>query len=137
MAGVFVNEGELVLANRLWQGHSDDMKLHLFKNNITPTALMTVASVTEAEATVTGYAAETLDKDNWENAVVSGGRALSIYDTQLEFTNSGATTETIYGYYGTTADSATLLFIERFSTTIVWAPTESILITPKLTMNSL
>lgn len=48
MAGVFVNEGELVLANRLWQGHSDDMKLHLFKNNITPTALMTVASVTEA-----------------------------------------------------------------------------------------
>ena len=85
-----------------------NLVLHLYSNNITPSD--TDTAVTYTEATFAGYAAITLTGASWNAA--SGGTIA--YSAQQTFTRSTTgTTENIYGYYVTQLVSGTLVYSER------------------------
>ncbi|MDE3022473.1 MAG: hypothetical protein KGI54_11510 [Pseudomonadota bacterium] len=84
-----------------------NLVLRLYQNNITPSDTDTAATYTEAN--FTGYAAITLTGASW-NAASAG---TITYSAQQTFTCSGASSNSIYGYYVTQAVSGTLLYSER------------------------
>jgi hypothetical protein len=84
-----------------------NLVLRLFQNNITPSDTDTAGTYTEAN--FTGYSAITLTGASW-NAASAGTIA---YSAQQTFTCSGASSNSIYGYYVTQATSGTLLYSER------------------------
>lgn len=84
-----------------------NLVLRLYQNNITPSDTDTAATYTEAN--FTGYAAITLTGASW-NAASAG---TITYSAQQTFTCSGASSNSIYGYYVTQASSGTLLYSER------------------------
>jgi hypothetical protein len=85
----------------------ENLILRLYQNNITPSDTDTTATFTEA--TFTGYAAITLTGATW-SAAAAGAIA---YSAQQTFTCSGASSNSIYGYYVTQATSTVLIWAER------------------------
>ena len=109
--GLVPNVGEAkMLEHVLSLASPENLVLHLYKNDVTPTSTMTLADYTEA--TFTGYAAVTLSSANW--TVTAGGQTSAEYNSGVAFTCSGTTNESIYGFYLTTANSSTLMWSERF-----------------------
>jgi hypothetical protein len=84
-----------------------NLQLRLYQNNITPSDTDTTATYTEAN--FTGYAAIALTGASW-NAASAG---TITYSAQQTFTCTGASSNTIYGYYVTQVTSTTLLYSER------------------------
>jgi len=84
-----------------------NLVLRLYQNNITPSDTDTTATYTEAN--FTGYAAITLTGATWNAA--SGGTIT--YSAQQTFTCSGASSNSIYGYYVTQTTSTILAWSER------------------------
>ena len=125
------NEGELVLWGWTLRDTSvtDGIRLKLYKTNVTPSASSTVASFTEADFTGYTSGGVTLARASWTAPSTVSGKAYSSYADQT-WTNSGSS-QTIYGYYVTTLDSATLLWAEKFDTPKV--VTTTITVTPKFT----
>jgi hypothetical protein len=71
--------------------------LYLWKNDFQPTILTVLADI--VEATFTGYVRNSLTRATWTAPVVSVDQATSTWGTTpILFTNTGSTTETIYGY---------------------------------------
>jgi hypothetical protein len=83
-----------------------NLTVRLFKSNTTP-AEGDVAG-TYTESTFTGYAASALTAGTW-GAAAAG---TITYGAQLTFTCSGASAESVYGYYVTNG-AGTLLYSER------------------------
>lgn len=143
MAFVVSNEGEkLLLEAAVGKVAAGNLKLKLFKNDVTPAHDSTVASFTVAD--FTGYTTATLTAASW-NAGAAGtgtGTALankaSIDYAQQTFTmGTPGTTNTIYGYYITDNAETTLLGAERFSSAKAMAVSgDAIKITPKLTLST-
>jgi hypothetical protein len=143
MAFVTSNTGEkLLLDAAVGKVAAANLKLKLFKNDVTPGHESTTATFTEAN--FTGYAEITLTTTSW-NAGVAGtgtGTALankaSIDYAQQTFTMGvPGTTNTIYGYYITDTAGTTLLGAERFAASQSMALSgDSIKITPKLTLST-
>ncbi|WP_254510427.1 hypothetical protein [Anatilimnocola floriformis] len=130
MANLIVcNEGELVITGWALRDTSvtDDIKLKLFKNNVTPSATSTVATFTQAD--FTGYSAKSLARASWTAPSTVSGKAYLSYADQT-WTNGGSS-QTVYGYYVTTADDATLLWAERFDTPR--SVTTTTMVSPKFT----
>lgn len=84
-----------------------NLVLKLFQNNITPSDTDTAATYTEA--TFTGYSSIALAGGTWGAA--SGGTIT--YGAQQTFTCSGASSQSIYGYYVIQTTSTVLLYSER------------------------
>ena len=84
-----------------------NLVLKLFKNNITPSDTDTAATYTEA--TFTGYSAIPLTGASW-NAASAG---TITYSAQQTFTCTGASADSIYGYYVVQSSSGILLYSER------------------------
>lgn len=104
-----------------------NLKLKLFKNDVTPTESFTVASLTES--TATGYAAKTLTAGSWTTATVSG-TSTTTYAAQT-FTYTAA--ESVYGYYVTSNDDTKLVWVERFADVMnIPSGGGSVVVTPTL-----
>ena len=108
-----------------------NLVLHLYINNITPSDTDTTATYTEA--TFTGYAAITLTGASW-NAASLGVIA---YSAQQTFTCSGASSNSVYGYYVTQTTSTILVWSERdvsapFTVAVVG---DAVKITPTISAN--
>lgn len=110
MALVVCNNGESVALQYLVnKATPENLILRLFQSNTTPAE--TDTAVTYTEANFTGYSAATLTGASW--GAPSEGAPTSIAYAQQTFTCSGASSNSIYGYYMTRATSADLILAER------------------------
>lgn len=83
-----------------------NLTVRLYQSNTTPAEGDTAGTYTES--TFTGYSAAALTAGTW-GAAASG---TITYGAQLTFTCSGASAQSVYGYYVTNA-GGTLLYSER------------------------
>lgn len=134
MSLITSNVGELLLLT--WAVKStttpENMVLKLYKNNYTPVAGSVAADFTEAD--FSGYSAATLSRGNWGTPTTVSGKATSVYGSAQTFT--AGSSQTVYGYYVVGATSGTLIFAERFTTAKPLESSDSVVITPSLTLDS-
>lgn len=108
MALLVPNVGETEMLKRILNAATpDNVKLHLYKNNVTPSETDTVSTYTEDDGT--GYAAISLTGSNWDTTTTAGTASYA----QQTFTYTAGTT--VYGYYVTDNAGTTLLWAELFS----------------------
>jgi hypothetical protein len=122
MALVVPLQGELQLLNKLLQAAlavDENYILKLYQNNVAPDASFVPGSLTEAN--FTGYAAKTLTRAGWNNAVLVGSVAQSSYSTAAQSWTCGSVGNTAYGYWVEGATSGVLLWAEQFSVARVLA----------------
>ena len=110
MTLVLPNVGEQLalklIVNKTTQGN---LKLHLFKTNVTPGETDTVTTYTECDAA--GYGAITLTGATWTVATDGSGNTTASYPQQ---TFTFTATQNVYGYYLTDNAGTTLLYAEAF-----------------------
>jgi hypothetical protein len=114
MAGVLVTGGEIRMLKLLCNTSTslDSLVLRLYQNDTTPLETSDAASFTEA--TFTGYSAATAGSTSW--TVTSTGDPAVASCEQKTFTCTATTSQSIYGYYFTTAGSTGVVVAgERFS----------------------
>lgn len=110
MALVAPDVGEQVmLARILNKSSADDVKLHLYVNNVTPDEDTLLGDLTEASDP--SYAAISLTGANWTIATVANVTTGSYASQRFTFTGGA----TVYGYYFTDASETNLLWVERFT----------------------
>lgn len=136
MALVVPNAGELELLDKMLKdalSSDEDYILKLFQNDYTPD--QTTASGSLTEANFTNYAAVTLTRAGWNQAVTISNKAESSYGSAAQSWTCGASGNTIYGYY-VANPSGTVLWAERFAVSRVLANGDVLNLTPKFTLNS-
>ncbi|MCB9949571.1 MAG: hypothetical protein H6824_01165 [Planctomycetaceae bacterium] len=129
------NAGELELLDKLLKDPlttNEDYVLKLFQNDYTPDQTTVEASLTEAN--FTNYAAVTLTRSGWSDAVTVSNKAESSYATQSW--TCGTTGNSVYGYYVTGSTSGTVLWAERFAATRTLVSSDVLNLQPKFTLNS-
>lgn len=99
----------LLLKYMLNHTPADDVKLHLYKNNLTPSESDTLNNYTESAAT--GYSVIPLPGSSWTFATAGGTSTASFPQQTFTYTTS----ESVYGYYITNAAETTLIWAERFT----------------------
>lgn len=111
----------LVAATAPWNGG----KIHLFKNNFTPSPTMAIGDLTEAD--FTGYAASSAV--TWAAAAyLPDGTAVVVGDSKTFQVGATPTIlNTVYGWYLTDAAGTTLIFARRFDTPVVLSAAHQIL----------
>ena len=111
MALRFPDAGE-VAALKAMVNHTSpgDLKLHLYKNDVTIDEDTVIGDVTES--TEAGYAAVTLTGASWTVATGAGNVTTASYAEQT-FTFTEAAT--VYGYYVTNNAGTILMWIEEFT----------------------
>lgn len=133
MALVVTNSGEVIALEYLVNKDApEDLVLRLFQSNTTPAETDVTATYTEAN--FTGYSAITLTGASW--GAGSGGAPSSItYGSQQTFTCSGASSNSIYGYYVTRSVTGDLVWAERDASAPFSITTsgDNIKITPAIT----
>jgi hypothetical protein len=104
---------ELIAAGNLWDG----AKVHLFKNNVTPSPGMLIGDLTEAD--FDGYAASSAIVWGTPGFLPDGTAA--VVGTQKTFTvgASPVVLNTVYGYYVTDGAGTGLLFARKFDAAVV------------------
>lgn len=111
MALRVVNVGEQLLLKRaLNHTAADDVKLHLYTNDVTPSESHTVANYTEA--TGNGYSEIELTGSSFTVATSDGVTTASYTEQTFTFTGGPVS---VYGYYVTDGAGTTLLWAERFT----------------------
>lgn len=136
MALVTPNAGELELLDKMLKdalSSDEDYILKLFQNDYTPDQATVVGSLTEAN--FTNYAAVTLTRAGWNDAVTVSNKAESSYGSVPQSWTCGSSGNTIYGYY-VCNPSDTVLWAERFATSRVLADGDILNLQPKFTLNS-
>ena len=115
MSMVIPNPSELhMLKTLMGQEPIEDMVLHLFVNNYTPTLNDVLSAYTEMAGL--GYASIAIPHGNW--SIVTDGvnnRAVATFPEQ-DWTFQDGTATTVYGYYLTRALTGDLWYSERFAT---------------------
>lgn len=87
-----------------------DLRLKLYKNNITPGETDTAGTYTVAD--FTGYSDFNFTAASW---TYSAGNPSDVHYAQQAFTSSAAqSAQSIYGYYVIQVSSGTLVWAERF-----------------------
>jgi len=132
MAMVIPNEGaEELLGRMLNEEVSDNLVLHLYSDNETPSVTSVVADFTEVN--FTGYASITLTGGSW-TVSSSTGTATADYAQQSFVMTSGGD---IYGYYITNAAGTILIgaeFLNGGSAITVPGGGGTIRVTPSITL---
>lgn len=131
------NVGEVVLLTNLLAGGSlENWTLKLFKSNSTPAESDVAGTYTEAD--FTGYSAKTLTRSvsgsTWATPATGDGNTTSQYDaaSPQSWTNTGASAETVYGYYIVGATSGILLVSEAFAASRTLNQNDVLNLTPQL-----
>lgn len=83
------------------------------------------------EATFTSYAAKTLTRANWSTPATNAGVTSSTY-AQQSWTNTGASPQTILGYYIVGVTSGILLWVEAFAASRTLNQDDQLLLTPAM-----
>ena len=110
----------------------EDLTLHLYTNNYTPTAADTTASYTEA--TFTGYSAMPVARATWgAPATNSTGQGEADYPQQTWTVGSS---QTIYGYWIQGVTSGTVVWAEAFATPRPLQSGDTFRLTPSFTLQS-
>lgn len=136
MALVVPNAGELELLDKMLKdalSADEDYILKLFQNDYTPDQTTATGSLTEAN--FTNYAAVTLTRAGWNDAVTVSNKAESSYGSAAQSWTCGASGNTIYGYF-VENPGGTVLWAERFAVSRVLANGDVLNLTPKFTLNS-
>lgn len=110
MAGLIVNEGELLILDNLIVNLFDPSTfLHLFVNDKIPAPGDTFFDYTEAS--YPGYAAIALNA--WGAAFINGDGEAQSNETIRTITSTGSSAQVVYGYMVSDGGGPTLLFAER------------------------
>ena len=131
MALNFPDVGEnLALEAVVGKTNATALTVRLYKSNTTPSDSDVAATYTES--TFTGYAAAALTAGTWGAA--SAGTIT--YGAQLTFTCSGASAESVYGYYVTNAGGV-LLYSERDASApfVIANSGDAVKLTPTISAN--
>jgi len=123
--------GEINLLGRMLNfAASDNVILHLYTNNITPSSSDTLGTYSESSGA--GYAAITLTGSSW---VIAGPTPATAAYPQQTFTYTGAE-PTIYGYYVSNNGITVLEWAEKFTDGPYAIPSGggSVKITPKISL---
>jgi hypothetical protein len=123
--------GEINLLGRMLNfAASDNVILHLYTNNVTPSSSDTLTTYTESAGA--GYAAITLTGASW---VIAGPTPATASYPQQTFTYTGAE-PTIYGYYVSNNAITILEWAEKFTDGPYAIPSGggSVKITPKISL---
>jgi len=109
---------------------SQNLRLHLYKNNV---AIKESTNVSELEeANFPGYASSLLTGSLW--SVVAGSPSVAQYQSVSMVCSDGVSPQTIYGYYVTREGTGDLMWGEAFPTPqVILAPGNRIMVTPRLT----
>lgn len=116
MIAYFPDEGLIFL---LQQIVLNNVKLHIFVNNITPTKTTVLANLTEASWT--GYASQTLTSGSWISLGVNSNVGTLVYPT-CTFVNTGGTPQNAYGFYITDNAVTKLLAVGLFDSAPITLP---------------
>jgi hypothetical protein len=107
-----------------------DWHVHLFQNNHDPAPGDTISAYTEA--TFAGYAAQIVDPGAFGSVSVVAHVAQSINANENSFTaGSGASAQTIYGYYLTDASNV-FVGAENFATPLTVTALGVLKLTPEI-----
>lgn len=110
MALVVPDVGEVLMLKRaLNHTAADNVKVHLFVNDVTPSDDTVLGDLTEC--TADGYAAEVLTGTSFTIATNTGTTTAEYAQITFELTG----TATVYGYYVTDNAGTGLLWVERFA----------------------
>lgn len=131
MALVVTNAGELLLLKWAFKATTtpENLELRLYTNDYTPIATSVSSDFTEA--TFTNYAAKLLSRGNWQDPSTSDGKAVITYSV-AEIWVAGSS-ETIQGYYITGETSGTVLYAEKFTSSVALTSGVGISIQPTIT----
>lgn len=92
-------------------GRYNVINVHLFQNDITPTADTALSALDEAD--FTGYAQ--VDDPGWGASFINADGDAQALAANCQFTQTATTvSNTIYGYFVTDTTDAILLWAERF-----------------------
>jgi hypothetical protein len=140
MALLVPDVGEVVLLSNLLAGGTlENWTLKLYKTSVTPAESDTAASYTVAD--FTSYSDKTLTRSvsggTWSTPSTSTGTTSSSYNagTPQNWTNTGASAQTIYGYYVVGATSTTLLFAELFAASRTLNQNDQLNLTPRIQLD--
>lgn len=120
---VIPNEGKPFWLDRAVQSPaflSSNTVVRLFVNDITPDDDTVFASFTPAS--FTGSDPITLGNANWSGAAVAADVAESTYTPAPDWTNTGVTTETAYGWFLSIETADVCVAAQRFDTPRVMSP---------------
>lgn len=133
MALLVPNAGKAALLTMLVKDTSPEaFSLRLYKNDYTPVNGSVAGDFTVAD--FTGYANVTLARASFGTATSADPSVITY--AQQSFTCSGASSNTIYGYYVVGATSGTILWAERFaSARTVTVSGDIVKVTPTLSFN--
>jgi hypothetical protein len=131
---VIPNVAKVELLERLVGSDSDvPEKLRLFQNNLTIGPTTVLSDFTQAN--FSGYVAGTLTGVSVSGTLDSDNRAVATW-SDITFTKSGATGNTIWGYY-VTNNMGGFCWAEKFDSPVVLdTDGEFLTITPKFTLKS-
>lgn len=128
------DEGKLELLDRLFRAAlavDVPLDVRLYRNDYTPGDGSTLSSFTEA--TFTGYFRETIARATWDPSALDGHKGKITYATVFEWTNNGATAQTLYGYYIVNPATAKVNWSERFATPFELQPGAKLQLQPVVT----
>lgn len=128
---VIPNEGKQFWLNRALQNGSalnSNLQIHLFINDLTPDDNSVFASFDPA--TFDGSISQNLSNGNWSGATIDADVAESTHTPAPSWTNTGATTETAYGWYAFPEGDSICVAAQRFDTPHVMSPGEIETLTP-------
>lgn len=132
MALLAPNVGQVLLLKYMLNHTTPtNVELRLYTNNLTPAYGDAVASYTESSAA--GYAAFTLTGTNWTVATTSSTTIANF----AQQTFSYSTSESVYGYFVTSASKGQVLWAERFSGAVPFnipSGGGTVSITPRVTL---
>ena len=130
MALVVPDVGEVELLRKMLR-LDEDLTLRLY-TVVTGGLSDTTVLGNFTEANFTGYTSKTLTKTSWPVPTTSGGVTSSTYSPVQTWTNSGASPQTILGYYVVGVTSGVLLWAEAFAFSETLNPGGTLNLTPKM-----
>jgi hypothetical protein len=113
MAIVVPDASELVLLERIFTG---DEVMRLFVSDTTPGATTVLGDFTEC--TCGGYSGHVIMESDYTVETDGDNGKASLAQIDFVMTDNGDPDETVYGYYVTNGAGDTLLFAERFSSSV-------------------
>lgn len=133
LSGIVTNEGEKALLDWMFRGTGENLVLHLFKTNVTPTATSIVADFTESD--FTGYVTKTLTRASW-NVGSTDGAGKGLLEYSADQTYSPTTDQDLWGYYLVSATGGVLIAAENYGAARAVVNGDTLTIQPKVTLKS-
>jgi hypothetical protein len=127
---MITNEGEKRMLKRALKGPVTDLRLRVFKNNVTVDSDMVAADFTEPA--FSEYVAKNIVAASWSNPITNGEGKGDIEHAEQEWEYTGATEEDIYGYWVDDPADSAVMWVHKFDVPRQVVGNGSFAITPRL-----